>query len=155
MTTYRWHPHSAKHRYAFAAVCAVLVPLVWLTTRSEPAWWPRGLASLFGLLAGLSLIEQETRIDPDARAIVREGRLFGRYRVWLRHHPLSEFASVVVSRTSANDGDTLFVGLRRHHGRHLWVRYFSAVQGQPCREAEQVARQLAAVTGLELIESET
>src|SRR4051812_43340372 len=123
MTSYTWHPQQTKGRYAFAAAAVALAAFVWLTTRNEPEVWPRVLASFFALVAVALLIEQDTRVDADAYTVVREGRLFGRFRVWLWRHPLSEFTAVAMRRQSDPEGcDTVFVGLRRRSGRLMAVR---------------------------------
>lgn len=153
MTRYPWHPPQTRWRYAFALVAFALAVCVWVSTRSEPEWWSSLLASFFALAALTLLIEQETRVDLDARSIVREGRLFGSFRVWLRRHPLREFTGVAMRRHSdAESWDTVFVGLRRGNRRFMAVCYFNAGTGQPSVEAERVARGLADLTGLPLQE---
>jgi drug/metabolite transporter superfamily protein YnfA len=151
---YTWHPQQKWWRYAFAAGAVAFAVIVWLATRSEPEVWPRVLASSFALVALFPLIEQNTRVDARARIIVREGRLFGCFRVWLWRDHLSEFTGVGMSRQSDSEGgyDTVLVGLSRRSGRLMAVSYFHAVAGQPSVEAEQVARSLADTTGLQLHE---
>ena len=154
-TSYTWHPPQKRWRYAFAVVAVTLAVFVWLTTRADPELWPRSLASFFALVAVVLLIEQNTHVDADARTVVREGRLFGRFRVWLWRHHLSEFTGIAMKRQSdAEGGATVFVGFRRRSGRLLAVRYFHADLGQSSVEAERVARHLAETTGLRLHETD-
>ena len=153
MTSYTWHPQATRGRYAFAAGAVALAVCVWLVTRSEPELWPRVIASIFALVSVFLTIEQDTRIDAAARIVLREGRLFGRFRVWHWSHQLSEFTGVAKRRQSDPEGcDTVFVGLKRRNGRLMAVRYFYAGTGQPSVEAERVARSLADATGLQLSE---
>ena len=153
MTSFTWHPRQVRWRYAFAAASVALAAFVWLATRSEPELGPRFLAAFFALGAVALLIEQDTRVDSDAGNIVREGRLFGRFRVWLWCHPLSEFSGVAMRRHFDPEGqDTVFVGLRRQSGRFMAVRYFYAGTNQPSGEAERSAQELAEITGLKLHE---
>lgn len=151
-TAYAWHPqHKKKLRYALSVVAVAMAAFVWLGTRAEQELTPRALASLFVIAAIFSLIEQDTHVDPESRTIVREGRLFGRLRVWRWRHALSDFSRVAISRQSNSEGpDTVFVGLRRRNGRLMAVRYFEAGTGHRSVEAEQVARSLAEATGLQL-----
>jgi len=151
MSSYPWHPQQTRGRYAFAFAAVALALGVWLAALREPELWPRILTAIFALVAVGLLIEQDTRIDTDAHTVVREGRLFGRFRVWIWRHPLSEFTGVAMRRHSDPEGsDTVFVGLRRRGGRLMAVRYFYAGVGQPSVEAERVARSLADTTGLPL-----
>ena len=152
MRSYTWHPQRKKWRYGFAVLAVALAVIVWLATRAEPEIWPpRLLASFFALVAVALLIEQDTHVDADSRAIIREGRLFGRFRVWRWRHHFSEFTEVAMSRTKDPEGgDMVLVGLRRQSGRLMAVRYFYTGTGEPNVEAERVARSLAEATGLHL-----
>ena len=154
MTSYSWHPQPTRRRYVFAAGAIALAAVVWLANRSEPSLWPLFIAALLALAAFGLLIEQDTRVDADARTVVREGRLLRHFRVWLWRHPFSEFTAVAMKRQPDSDGgnDTLFVGLRRRSGSLMAVCYFYTRIGQPSVEAERVARSLADTTGLELHE---
>ena len=116
-TSYTWHPKQKKWRYTFAVVTATLAVAVCLTTRAESEVWLWLLASFFALAALLLLIEQDTHVDAAAATLVGEGRLFGRFRVWLWRHPLSKFTGVAMRRRIDPEGcDTLFVGLRQRNG---------------------------------------
>ena len=153
ITSYTWHPERKRWRYSFAATAVLLAGFVWMTTHNEPDVVPCVLASFFTLIAVALLIEKDTRVDSDTRTIIREGRLFGRFRVWLWRHHLSEFTGVATIRHIDPDGtDTLFVGLRRRSGRHLAIRYFYAGKGRASVEAELIARSLSEITGLPLHE---
>jgi len=155
MTNYSWYPQKTKWRYALAVSAVGLGVFVFLMTHTEPEFGPRILASFFALVAVFLFIEQDTHIDSNGLTIVREGRLFGRFRVWLWRHQLSEFTSVTMRRQIDPEGccDIVFVGLRRRNGRLLAVSYFSAGSNQPSVEAERVARSLAETTGLPLDEN--
>ena len=152
VTTYTWHPQQRRWRYAFAFGAMALAVLVWLSTVVETELWPRLLASAFALGAVALLIDQDTRVDTEAHCIVREGRLFGCFRVWLRRHSLSDFTGVAMQRQSDPEGDTVFVGLRRRSGRFMAVRYFNAGTGEVSVEAERMARSLADSAGLKFSE---
>ena len=154
MSSYSWHPPQLRGRYAFAIVPVAVALGGWLALRSEPEMFLRILPGACLLVAGALLIEHDTRIDADARAVVRESRLFGSFVVWHWSHPLSEFTEVTIQRESEPDEfrDTVFVGLRRRSGRRMWVCYFQTGVGQPSVEAELVARSLADTTGLHLHE---
>ena len=152
MGTYSWHPPYLRGRYVFAVVSVAVAIGGWLALRSEPELFLRILPSAGVIVAVAILIEHDTRIDADARTVVRESRLFGSFVVWLWRHPLSEFTGVTIQRESEPDEfrDTVFVGLRRRSGRRMWVCYFHTGVGQPSVEAERVARSLADTTGLQL-----
>ena len=151
MSSYSWHPPYLRGRYAFAVVPVAAALCVWPAMLGEPQL-ARILVAACALLAVALLIEHDTRIDADARTVVRESRLFGRFPVWLWHHPLSEFTGVATKRESDPGGgnDTVYIGLRRRGGGNMWVCYFHAGVGQPSVEAELVARRLADTTGLPL-----
>lgn len=147
---YTWHPRQSRWRYPVTVgAVAVLAVVAWLATRGESGVWPRVLAPFMALVTVGLLIEQDTRIDSEAGMVVREGRLFGRCRVWLRRHRLSEFTRVDIERQGHQDGsDTLFVGLRRPSGQLMTVCYFCVATDHRSIEAEGVARSLAEATGL-------
>jgi len=153
MTSYSWHPEKTG-RYAISIVMAAVALCGWVATRSEPQEQPLILACTFAVvaLAAALHVDHDTCVDADARTVVRESRLFGRFRVWLWHYPLSEFTGVAMQRESdpGEGSDTVFVGLRQRSGRLMWVCYFHAGVGKPCVEAELVARSLADATGLQL-----
>ena len=152
MSSYSWHPPELRGRYVFAVVPVAVAVGGWLALRSEPDLFLRILPGAGVIVAVAILIEHDTRIDADARTVVRESRLFGSFVVWLWRHPLSEFTGVTIQRESEPDEfrDTVFVGLRRRSGRRMWVCYFHTGVGQPSVEAELVARSLADTTGLQL-----
>jgi hypothetical protein len=154
MTICNWHPQQKRRRYVFAAGALALTVVVWLATRSDREFWPRLIASLFALVAFGVLIEQDTRLDADARTVVREGRLFGRCRVWLWRNSLSDFTGVAIRRQPDSDGgcDTVFVGLQQRNGRLMALSYFFVGIGQPSVEAERAAQNLVDMTGLQLHE---
>ena len=154
MGTYSWHPPYLRGRYVFAVVPVAVAIGGWLALRSEPELFLRILPGAGVIVPVAILIEHDTRIDADARTVVRESRLFGSLVVWLWRYPLSEFTGVTIKRESDPNefSDTVFVGLRRRSGRRMWVCYFHTGVGQPSVEAELVARSLADTTGLQLHE---
>ena len=157
MSSYSWHPPSLRGRYVFAVVPVAVAIGGWLALRSEPDLFLRILPGAGVIVAVALLIEHDTRIDADARTVVRESRLIGTLVIWLWRHPLSEFTGVTIQRESEPDEfrDTVFVGLRRRSGRPMWVSYFHTGVGQPSVEAKLVAQSLADTTGLQLDQDKT
>lgn len=108
-----------------------------------------------GLLLGFSMsIKTGTRIDPRLRVVYREGYLLGRFRLWLKQRPFSEFIAVRYRRVRSGDEDTIFIGLRRQNGRTLEVRYYNLAPSGAGGQARDEARWLANVIGLPLDENE-
>lgn len=151
--TFTWHPHPKPGRYALSISVLIFSIVGWIAIRSTPELWTRIVVSIFALCAFFSLIEQNTRVDEARSLIIREGLLFGRFRLWLWCHRLSGFTGVVLrKRSDPEHGDNVFVGLKRRNGRYLWVSYFHAGSDQSSVEAMRVARSLADATELQLFE---
>ncbi len=143
LTRYSRHPQPSTGRYVLATVIIAGVASVW----REPGIWPGVMATPFALAACGLFIQQHTRVDTDARTVVREGWLFGRFRVWQRRHSLSDFTAVVMGPHPQAEGDgAMSAGLLRRRGRPLEVSYFHVDSG----EVERMAQSLADLTGLPL-----
>ncbi len=154
MISYAWHPQRKRWRYALALFLATLAALVFLAPRTAPEFWPRFIAFWFSFVSIALFIEQETRIDKNKLVLIREGRLFGRFRVWLRQYPLSEFTQVAMERVFDPEGpDNVLIGLRRGNGRLMAISYFLVDRNKMSVEAERFAQSLAETTGLPLDES--
>ena len=127
---------------------------VWFMSQSEPSWELYFFLSFYVFVALVLFVEQYTHIDANAGTVTREGRLFGRFRLWFRQHPLKEFTAVSTKRETdpGSQSDPVFVCLRRNSGQLIRIQYFSASAKQPCIEAERAAQSLAKTTGLPLIE---
>jgi|SRR6516165_9407573 hypothetical protein len=152
ISRYNWHPHS-KRRYVFAFGAVALGIVIWFATRGESDWSPRLITSAVVLVSLFLLVEQDAKVDGEAGVMIREGRLFGRFLVWRWRDRLTDFDGVGFRRQhDPEDGDTVFVGLRRPSGRLVAIRYFFVGAGRPCYEAEKVARSLSETTGLQLYE---
>jgi hypothetical protein len=121
---YKWHPYT-KRRYIFAIAAIVLGAVVWLFLRDEKDWPPRVITLVFAIASIFLLVEQDTEVDMQKRVIIREGRLLGRYLVWRLRDQLSDFTEVCFRRQNdSENGDTVFVGLRRHTGRMMAIQFF-------------------------------
>ena len=144
-----WHPHRIK-RCAFISFALALGGVVWWTaTLRETHWYPRVLTMLSAMFGLFLLVEQAARIDSAAGTVTREGRLFGRYLVWRRRNRISDFTGIGLKRHHDPDnGDTIFVGLRRPSGRLVAIQCFFVSRNHACHEAERAALLLAAATRL-------
>lgn len=152
VSSYNWHPHT-KRRYAFTFGALALAAVVWFATRGESDLSPRIITFAVVFVSLFLLVEQDARVDSQAGMMVREGRLFGRFLVWRWRNRLSGFTGIGFRRQhDPEDGDTVFVGLRRQSGRLVAIRYYFVGAGQPCYEAERVGQSLAEATGLQLYE---
>jgi hypothetical protein len=152
VSSYNWHPHT-RRRYAFTFGAIALAVVVWFATHGESDWSPRIITLVVVVVSLFLLVEQDARVDSQAGVMIREGRLFGRLLVWRWRDRLSDFTGVGFRRQhDPEDGDTVFVGLRRRSGRLVAIRYFFVAAGQPCYEAERVGRSLSDTTGLQLHE---
>lgn len=145
-------PHVRRARYLIGPFFLAGAAMIWVVFRD---WFSVLGGSIFALLGLGMLIECDTLIDADTGRLTQGYRLFGRYRLWLRYHHLSEFTAVVMERTygdrySDDPDDTLYMCLQRSNGSLMRIRCFSVVPRQRCVEAEQLARTLAGLTGLRL-----
>src|SRR5215471_4257252 len=123
-SSYNWHPFT-KRRYAFVVGAVVVAIGVWFATQGENEWSPRIIAFAIVLVSVFLLVEQDARVDAQAGVMIREGRLFGRFLVWRWRDRLSDFIGVGFRRQhDPEDGDTVFVGLRRPSGRLVAIQYF-------------------------------
>jgi hypothetical protein len=149
-TLFNWHPQARSWRYTLGLGIIVSAGVVCWCTRRSGDGWPCLISLLFALAGSGLLIEQESRVDENSHTLCREGRLFGRFRLWLRCRPLSEFSAIRVRTYRDSDGnDNVFVELLQHSGQPLAVRYF---YGAACSEARGIAQSLARATGLPLDE---
>jgi len=108
------------------------------------------------LLAGFSFcIKAETCIDPNTRQVVREGRLFGKYRIWRRVYPFAAFKTVAFRLyESTGENGTVRIGLRRQNGRIMEVCYFNVGPGPNSgRELRSDALNLSRAIGLPVEEN--
>jgi len=148
--TYLWHPQERGWRYTVAFGIVASAGFCWWVTRGGGDWPLRVVSLIFAIAALGLLTEQETYVDTATRTLWREGRLFGRFRVWRRRWSIGEFRAVSVKRCEDSDGQvTVYVELARPSGRPLAVRYF---YGRACSEARRTARDLAHATGLQINE---
>lgn len=146
-----WHTQERNWRYAIALGIILAAGFCWWATGGGGDWALRIVSLLFAIAALGLLTEQETSLDAETRTVWREGRLFGRLRLWRRRHPIGEFSAVSVRRYEDPDGQiTVFVELTRPSGGALAVRYF---YGQACSEAHSTAVNLAQATGLRINEA--
>jgi hypothetical protein len=152
--SYPWHPPKTR-QYLFAVFAAICSVASWWLSRAERSLPPLLISIAFLLATVALLIEQHTEIDTHSHTVRSEGRLFGRFRIWLTRRPIAEFTAVGFQRARGSldsPGDTVFVGRRRHDGGFVAVRYFSVASGQLCYAADEEARSLAQSTGLPLDE---
>ena len=141
-----WHPPGFKPR-----LVATVIGLTGAGCLMAGLWQAILPLLIFGLLflaaAGFFLVQQETIVDGEARQLVLEGRRFGRFCLWRRRYPLSEFAAVTCRRViRAGEAETIFVGLRRITGRIMEVGYFN--RGADYSQARSLADRLVEATGL-------
>jgi len=151
--SHAWHPMSTPVRYCYAGGFALGAGLGLFFARAGDGGWP--LFFIGGLFAFASFgmaTDQQTRIDPVAGTVTREGQLLGLVLVWRRQRPLSDFSAVGFQRThGAEGGDSIFVGLQPKRGRFVAVRYFNTGSGQRCDQAVDFACQLAGDTRLQVV----
>ena len=147
---YNWHPPGIDQYFMVVAATGFGVIFLALGLYQHAI-----SASTFGvvfLLVGFfCFVEQHTSIDTESRMVSREGCLFGRFRLWLRRRPLSDFVAVRCRRyPHPGENDTVFIGLRPRTGRVMELRYYSVAHGSLPFQALSEASWLAEITGLPL-----
>lgn len=147
---YDWHPPGInQYLFGFIAIACGAGSILASIHESSRTLLIIGILFLF--CAFFCFVKQETRIDTELRLVIREGRLFGRFRVWFTRYPFDAFAGVTCRRFErVRDNDTVYVGLRRKKGRIMELRYFNVASGYPDEQAKREAQNVAENIGLPL-----
>ena len=122
----------------------------WSSGRDAIAW-----ACIMLLLTLPMLAFADTVISAESGRVVQLWRLLGIWTVWRQEYPLGSFTGIQQRYFRGAEDSAWQVGLRSSLGRFLPVQVFFAGSEQSrCPEADSYARELAELTGLQLLETD-
>jgi hypothetical protein len=156
---YKWHSTKGKIVCLGGLAClAVSIICLFIIKDNESGgkWMLRIFGIIFGLGGTGLFLPVQTIVDTSNRSVRRELLFFGRWVLFSRSLPFSDFQTVAIHRTADPDQcwDTYFVSLRRLSGRKLWIRYWNIRHGSSCNEATELAECLSRDMGLPIDETD-